>query len=65
MPGWASAIAFFLVPASGVAAVTAGAMIAELDKLLMDATRRVEPASVEEHQPGIKTLTGVMRRQKK
>ena len=33
MPPWAAALAFLLVPASGVAAVAAGAMIEELDKL--------------------------------
>jgi hypothetical protein len=37
MPGWTAAVAFLLVPASGVAAVTAGAMIAELDKLGVEA----------------------------
>jgi hypothetical protein len=33
MPPWTAALAFILVPASGVAAVAAGAMIEELDKL--------------------------------
>src|SRR5579871_3503901 len=33
MPGWTKVAAFILVPASGVAAVMAGELIAELDKL--------------------------------
>jgi len=33
MPVWAAAVAFVLVPASGVAAVVAGDLIVKLDKL--------------------------------